>query len=96
MEYKTALSLFASTYLIVFLLGFQSLNVNQGYRAMSMITSLGIGISNLLLFRIVPNMDTSWINVSAYLLGGPLGIVSSMHFHSWLLQKKREKAKKVA
>lgn len=75
----TALALFASCYALVFFLGLQSLNVNRGHYVAAFFTSFGIGVGNLVLFKLAP--DASGIEIAAYLAGGPFGIVSSMLAH---------------
>lgn len=44
----TALILFVSTFVAVFALGFQSLNVNQGHYRAAALTSFAIGGGNLI------------------------------------------------
>lgn len=80
----TALSLFASTFALVFALGLQSLNVNGGHAIAAFITSLMIGIANLVLFKLAP--EASGVEIAAYLAGGPLGIVCSMKTHRHLVR----------
>ena len=75
----TALALFASTFALVFFLGLQSLNVNSGRYRAAFLTSFGIGVSNLVLFKLAPN--AAGPEIAAYLIGGPLGIISSMLAH---------------
>lgn len=82
----TALTLFASTYALVFFLGLQSLNVNGGHYRAAFFTSFGIGVGNILLFKLAPN--ATGIEIAAFLLGGPLGIVSSMRFHRRFVRRK--------
>ena len=82
----TALALFASTYALVFFLGLQSLNVNTGRHVAAFFTSFGIGLSNLVLFKLAP--EATGLEVAAYLAGGPLGIVSSMWAHRRLCQER--------
>lgn len=81
----TALLLFVSTYITVLALGVQSLNVNGGHRWLAAGTSLFIGTGNLVLLKTLPG-DTTWVDVAAYLLGGPAGIVSAMALHPRLVQ----------
>lgn len=84
----TALALFVSTFALVFFLGLQSLNVNGGdYRA-AFLTSFAIGGSNLVLFKLAP--DAGGIDIAAFLLGGPFGIVSSMAFHRRFFTRAKE------
>jgi hypothetical protein len=86
----TALQLFIATFGLVFALGLQSLNVNGGHKLFAFLTSLLIGASNLLLFKVLPG-PTNEIENLAYLFGGPFGIVTSMVAHPVLLRLwKRE------
>jgi hypothetical protein len=71
--------LFISTLVLVFALGFQSLNVNGGHYRAAATTSFLIGTSQLVLYRLVPT--ASVIEIAAYLIGGPIGIVLSMWLH---------------
>lgn len=80
--------LFVSTFVVVFALGLQSLNVNGGHRALAFVTSFAIGASNLVLFKVLP-AETSPLQIAAYLLGGPFGIVASMAAHPWLVARLR-------
>lgn len=77
------LALFASTFLVVFALGSQSLIVNNGRYVLAFFNSFLIGACNLILFKVAPN--ASGVDIAAFLLGGPLGIVSAMwvfrHLH---------------
>ena len=72
-------ALFVSTFVLVFFLGLQSLNVNRGHYTAAFFTSFGIGISNLILFKLAP--EASGSEIAAFLLGGPFGIISSMYAH---------------
>jgi len=75
----TILALFASTFCLVFFLGLQSLNVNRGHYSAAFFTSFGIGIGQLVLYKLAPDANGS--EIAAYLIGGPLGITASMWFH---------------
>ncbi len=74
-----ALLLFGSTLALVFFLGLQSLNVNNGRYLAAFFTGFGIGAANLALFKLAP--DASGLEIAAYLSGGPVGIVASMWVH---------------
>lgn len=82
--------LFLSTFVLVLALGLQSQFVNNGHPAMAFANSLVIGASNLVLFKLAP--DASGLEIAAYLLGGPFGIVTSMflfaRFTGWLIKRK--------
>lgn len=84
----TAAALFASTFALVFFLGLQSLNVNGGHYVAAFFTSFGIGIGNLVLFKLAP--DASGLEIVAFLIGGPFGIVSSMVFHRRFFKRLKE------
>jgi hypothetical protein len=79
----TAIIIFASTFALVFALGFQSQNVNNGHYKMAFLTSFAIGMSNLILYKTVP--QAGWLEISAYLSAGPFAIVASMVAHDkWM------------
>ncbi|MBP8296493.1 MAG: hypothetical protein KAX84_10330 [Burkholderiales bacterium] len=86
----TSLALFASTFALVFALGLQSLNVNGGHRRLAFLTSFAIGAANLVLYKLAP--EASGIEIAAYLIGGPLGIVAAMHAHPHLIRLYRRPA----
>ena len=86
----TAVLLLSSTYVLVFALGLQSLNVNGGHRAAAFFTSFVIGVSNLVLFKLAP--DAGGLEVAAYLAGGPLGIVSAMRAHPYMVRFYKRRA----
>lgn len=79
--------LFASTFALVFALGMQSLNVNGGHYKAAFFTSFLIGGSNLVLLKLGPDA-TGW-EITAYLTGGPLGIVLSMWLHRRTIGRHR-------
>ncbi len=77
--------LFGSTFVAVFALGMQSLNVNGGHLRAAFMTSFLIGASNLVILKLVPNATVS--EMAAYLIGGPFGIAASMWVHPRLIGK---------
>lgn len=85
----TELVLFASTFVTVFALGFQSRNVNQGQYLYAAITSLFIGGASLVLYKVLP--DASVSQCASYLIGGVTGITSSIYVHSrWFTRNPKE------
>lgn len=82
----TTLLIFASTFITVFALGFQSLNVNGGHYRAAFLNSFLIGAGNLAILKIVP--DANAIQMLAYLAGGPLGIIASMWAHKRTIGKR--------
>lgn len=81
----TALLIFTSTFILVFALGFQSQNVNKGHYKMAFLTSFAIGISNLVLFKTLP--QSGWLEIGAYLIAGPFAITASMWAHRKWVKK---------
>lgn len=82
--------LFLSTYIAVFALGFQSLNVNNGHEKTAFLTSIVISGMNLAILKYTP--DATMIEMIGYMLGGPLGIVSSMRAHKWVFGRRQKMA----
>jgi hypothetical protein len=76
---KYALLVFLGTWLSVFTLGLQSLNVNQGHYFAAAVTSLGIGAGHVLLYKYMPTAD--WLELGGYFAGGVTGITASMWIH---------------
>lgn len=81
----TALALFASTFVLVFALGLQSLNVNGRHYVAAFFTSFLIGGGNLVLFKLAP--DATGMEIAAFLLGGPFGIIAAIAAHPWLVKR---------
>ena len=79
--------LFGSTFIAVFSLGLQSLNVNQGHYLAAAGTSVLISSGHILLYRYMPEARAA--DVLAYYAGGVLGITSSMWVHSRTLGRKK-------
>jgi hypothetical protein len=82
----TEVALFAAAFSTVFSLGFQQQNVVGGHYFAAFLTSFVIGASQIVLWRFVP--DASAQQIAATLMGGPLGIVSSMVVHRRYMRKK--------
>jgi NADH:ubiquinone oxidoreductase subunit 6 (subunit J) len=83
----TAALIFVSTFVLVFALGFQSLNVNNGHYKAAFLTSFAIAASNLILFKTVPQAGV--LEIGAYLIAGPFAIVCSMAVHDKWMKGKR-------
>ena len=73
-------TLFASSFAITVLLGFQSQIVRLGQKKMSFLLSLCIGTSQIFSFKLVPNAGS--IELVSFVLGGAFGIVSSITLHN--------------
>ena len=81
------LALFASTFTVVFALGFQQQNVTGGHYRAAFLTSFVIGGAYLFLYKLVPDAGPN--EMAAYLAGGPFGITAGMWVHARTLGKKR-------
>jgi hypothetical protein len=79
--------IFGSTFVLVFALGFQSLNVNGGHYRAAFVTSFLIGSSNLVLFKTIP--QAGWLEMLAYLSAGPLAITASMWAHEQFINRDK-------
>lgn len=75
---STAIVFFAS-FVSVFALGLQSLNVNQGQYGLASATSLVICTGSLGLFKVLPESGVP--QMLAYYVGCNLGIIASMWSH---------------
>lgn len=75
----TEIVLFSSTFVMVFALGIQQLNVQGGHYYLAIITSLVIGSAQIYLWRTMP--DASASEITATLAGGPVAIVAAMWTH---------------
>jgi hypothetical protein len=73
------LAIFASTFLSVFALGLQSLNVNQGHYLAAALTSVLISTGHVALYKYMPEAQLE--QLAAYYTGAIAGILSSMWFH---------------
>ena len=79
-DFMNELLLLASTFGMVFFLGFQSLSVNSGHYWLAGVNSLIIGSFNLVLYKTAPNVSGVF-EITAYIIGGPMGIISAMWVH---------------
>jgi hypothetical protein len=83
----TELMLFLSTFVAVFALGFQSLNVNNGHQWLAFFTSILISAANLVLLKLAPNANGT--EIAAYMSGGPFGIICAMKAHGWMRRRMK-------
>ena len=82
----TELALFLSAFTTVFSLVFQQQNVVHRHFRAAAVTSLAIGGCQIYLWRTLPGASAS--EIAATLLGGPLGVISSMYLHPLILKRK--------
>jgi hypothetical protein len=76
-----AVLLFLSSYLVVLLLGFQSLcAVNYQYVGAATM-SLPLALTNFYIIRAIADTKFLWYEFISYCLGGSLGIMTSMFVH---------------
>jgi len=73
--------LFLSQFICVLLLVVQSVNNNHGHRRLAALTSVGIGITQIATFRLLPGADI-W-ETSAWLAAGPIANYAAQ----WLKRK---------
>jgi hypothetical protein len=80
---------FVSQFLMVFLLGFQTQNVIRGFYFQAAFTSFLLGLSGWVTITIVSKFHvTDFLTVLffAYIVAGPLAIVSAMKLHRILFK----------
>ena len=85
------LILFVSQFLLVFLLGFQSLNVVRGYYVLAFLTSMLLGVAGWFTINIVANAsmyDVLSITFIVYIFAGPIAIISAMATHELIRKYK--------
>jgi hypothetical protein len=83
------LVVFVSQFLMVFLLGFQQMNVMRGFYFHAALTSFLLGLSGWATITIVSKFHvTDFLTVLffAYIVAGPLAIVSAMKLHRTLFK----------
>lgn len=80
------LTLFASSFFVVFLLGIQSKNVMNSRYVAAMVTSFGISVSNFLFVKYVSQGGFVEFWVAA--VGGMLGIASSILLYDKFMRRK--------
>lgn len=84
------LQLFAVSYFSVFILGFQSRNINSGHFKMAAICSVGIGLSNAYVWKHIIGAGASWPEWFTYSIAGGCGITSAMWFHQRFMTKEKK------
>jgi hypothetical protein len=82
----TELALFFSAFFAVALLVFQQMNVTGRHYLLAALTSVAIGVSQIILWRLIPS--ASWSEIAATLAGGPVGVLFSMWVHPRLVRGK--------
>ncbi len=71
-----ALLLFLGSFFIVFALGFQQHNVHYRRYQAAFVNGIFIGMMNLLVLRLGPSASPA--EMTAFLMGGPLGSVAAI------------------
>lgn len=89
MTTTTIAALFISTFVVVFALGAQSLLVNNGRYVSAFANSFVIGGCNMVLLKLAPQATP--VEVAAFLLGGPFGIIGAMWVFRHLHRKPQKK-----
>lgn len=82
------LAIFAAGFASVFLLGFQSRNVNHGNYGWAAATSFAIAIAQASIWVRIASPNTTWAEVITYGLSGMCGITASMWTHQRFIQRK--------
>jgi hypothetical protein len=80
-------TMFFSNFAVVFLLGLQSKNVNQGRYMAAAMTSVGISVSQWIFVKYATHGD--WRVFVTCAFGGALGIASSIWFYKNFMEARR-------
>jgi hypothetical protein len=83
------LIVFVSQFMLVFLLGFQQMNVMRGFYFQAALTSFLLGLSGWATITIVSKFQvTDFLTLLffAYIVAGPLAIISAMKLHRVLFK----------
>jgi hypothetical protein len=84
----TLVTIFFAGFASVFLLGFQSRNVNHGNYGWAAGTSFCIALAQASIWTRITGPDATWLDAAVYGLSGSLGITSSMWVHQRFIQRK--------
>ena len=82
------LAIFLAGYASVFLLGFQSRNVNHGNYGWAAATSFCIALAQASIWTRITSPDAGWTEAVIYGLSGMCGITSSMWAHQRFIAKR--------
>lgn len=82
------LTMFVAGYASVFLLGFQSRNVNHGNYGWAAGASFLIALAQASIWTRITGPDATWFDACVYGLSGSLGITSSMWVHQRFIAKR--------
>lgn len=84
------LMIFFSQGLVVSLLVIQSVNNNHGRTTLAAITSLMIGLTQIVMWKLMPN--ASWSEIAAFVIAGPAGNVLAQ----WVKRKDIDKIRRLS
>ncbi len=76
--------IFLATFIRVFLLAMQTLNVVHGFYFLAVLTTAGIAWAETSLYINVPKVG--WKAFPVMFLGGAMGVTSAMYLHRLLVQ----------
>lgn len=85
------LTLAVVSYFSVFILGFQSRNINSGEFKWAAACSILIGLSNTYVWRAITMEEASWGEWFTYSVAGGFGITSAMAIHRRYISKDTHK-----
>lgn len=78
-------AMYVSSFVVVFLLGLQSKNVNRSRYVAAALTSIGISLSQFVFVKYAANGSYFVLFVMA--LGGAMGIVTSIYVHDHHIER---------
>lgn len=83
------IKIFIAQFLMIFLLGLQSINVNRGHKLIAALTSFGLGVAGFYVTGTIAQAYQEGMFSStfiSFIFAGPCGIVCSMFAHPHLVK----------
>lgn len=78
-----ATALFVASFVFVFLLSMQQMNVTARRYGLAFFTAVAICGAQIVQFKVLP-ADNGLLTLAAFMLGSALGVVTGMRVHPWL------------
>jgi hypothetical protein len=79
--------IFAAGFASVFLLGFQSRNVNHGNYGWAAGTSFTIALAQASIWKLITEPGAGWVEAAVYGVSGMCGITSAMWVHQRFIRR---------
>lgn len=91
-DFADVITMLVGSFVVVFLLGLQSRNVNMGRYVAAIVTSVGISVSQFIFVKYAASGNIWALLIST--VGGCLGVASSIWFWKNIMERKYHGNKK--